>query len=142
MAPVDNQLLGLVLQYGSFGVVVLIFMWIMFKVAPQTAQAVEKKEAAFLDTLTKRDAASAELLRQLITENRALLDLLTKRHDEHSREMAKECREERKEWVELVMREGELNRKARHDFANQIKGLMTEVLEEGIERGRTTQGGG
>lgn len=166
MSPQDfsGPWFGALIQTGSFGVVVLILLWIMFRLGPSIKETIDKRDVIFAETIAKKDqvlketvevfgqttatvmAENRAVIERLVTENRALLDTLSSRHENQVKEAAKECREERREWMETIKtementrermeKEGDLNRKSRHEFADKIQRMLTEVLKEGEERG-------
>lgn len=164
----DNQLFHTVVQGGSFAVLVLILIWGIFRMEPRIRETMERKDAEhgntvrsvtteastvqkqsvqqFSEAVAKMNADNASLVKQIMTENRTLIDAIVKRHDEQVLRITQECKEERKEWSDTLVREmeanrdrtekeGELNRKSRNEFAGQIRQAMSEVLEQGEERG-------
>lgn len=108
--------------------------------------AVKEVGQQFAETCKQMNADNAQKLNAILTENRTLIDGIIKRHDEQILKIAQECREERKEWIATVVKEmemtrerlekeGDLNRKSRHDFANQIQQIAHEIYQEGVEIG-------
>jgi len=146
-----------IIQGGSFAMLVLIFCWALFKLEPRIREMIEKKDAlhtetiketvkAFSDAQQKGIVTFGETQQKTLDQMRQLLEGQAQKHVEAVAKMQAaytdtlhkkdaECREERKENSDMLMREMELNRKSRHDFANQIQKVMAEVLQEGLERG-------
>lgn len=155
--PVEAEAFKTIVQGGSFAMLVLIFCWALFKLEPRIREMIEKKDAlhtetiketvkAFSDAQQKGIVTFGETQQKTLEQMRQLLEGQAQKHTDaiaklqqqytdtiHRKDI--ECREERKENTDMIMREMELNRKSRHDFANQITKIMAEVLAEGVERG-------
>lgn len=86
------------LQYGSFGLNVLLLIWFMWKGAPL---ALEKHEAAVKAVTQSSQAAITNLI-------------------DTFKEEANECREERMEVAREAASEREKDRAARHEVANVL----------------------
>lgn len=162
MTGTEGELLGRLLQGGAFAVLVFIIVWQTIRREPREKEAAEKKDAlhaeviqksvtTFGEAVQKVVAECASVMREQMEQHRKMVELLLQQHQERSAAERKECREERKEWAEnmkkeglenrdLILREGELNRKSRTDFVNQIQRAMEQVLEEGKERRREAEG--
>lgn len=135
-----------IVQGGSFAMLVLIFCWALFKLEPRMREREERKDTLHAQLMQEAVRTFGDTQQKTIAEMRAVLETaqrtsseaLNKLIEKHAEVMQKkdaECREERKENTEMILREMELNRKSRHDFANQIQKIVVEVLQEGIERG-------
>ena len=120
----DTEMFKAVVQGGSFALVVLLFCWILFRLEPRIREMIEKKDAMHADTIKAITEASAATIQKTVTENRTLVEGILNKFATTAETAARECREERKEWMEAFQREGELNRKARHELANR----MTEAM--------------
>ena len=135
-----------IVQGGSFALLVLIFCWALFKLEPRMREREEKKDILHSELLKDAIKTFGETQQKTLSEMRILMEsqqqksteamnILIAKHADVLLKKDTECREERKENTEMVLREMELNRKSRHDFANQIQKIMIEVLEEGTQRG-------
>ena len=113
----------IVLQGGSFALTVVFVLWVLFKGEPKYREMIEKIEG-------KHESAI-----QRITDTfKMTVDSILKSHELIVAQITKECREERREWGDMVRKEGELNRKNRHDTINQIQDLVARAYSEGKDR--------
>lgn len=154
----DSDLFRTVVQGGSFAVLVLILVWGIFRLEPRVRETMEKKDSLQAETIqhmvtesanTQKETTRqfAEACAKMMVESRLAMETIIKRHDEQVLKLTQECKEERKEWVDAMgkeleslrirmEKEGDMNRKSRHDFADQIQKILGDVLEKGEERGR------
>lgn len=131
----DTEMFKLIVQSGSFGLIVLLICWVLFRLEPRIREMIEKKDQLNAETIKSVAANASETIQKTISENRQLVETLLTRFTEATDKAASECRDERKEWMEVVQRESELNRKARHDLANQIQALIAEAYSRNRNKG-------
>jgi hypothetical protein len=106
----DAEVFKVILNNGFMA---LFVTWVLFKGEPRYREMIDRME-------TKHESTIAGIM------------------DTHEKVLAalhRECREERKEIMAAIVREGELNRESRHEAHNSMVAAIAEVYR-GSERER------
>ncbi len=112
----DADTLKTIVQGGSFAVLVVILVWIMFKLEPRMSSMISTKDAEHAATIAKIVEESRVATEALVTR---LTDMVQKAHDD--------CREDRKERDDMMAKESKMNRDARHDDADKWTATVAEM---------------
>jgi hypothetical protein len=130
----DSEMFKLVIQGGSFAVLIMILIWAMFKLEPRIREMMEKKDEV-IQTIAK---TFGETQQKTITELKIMIESLTKTAEETHARKDSECRGERKEMMdtitgemklnrELLSKEMEVNREARHNDTKNITKALADM---------------
>lgn len=139
----DSETFKLIVNGGSFALIVLMFVWLLFKGVPDHRAAVVQMTTD-LRVAIEREATAQE---RQAEEYRKSMQLVC---DTFSAALAKqfeECREERREMMKdfeaAIKEEFELNRETRHQTANTVQKAIIEMYK-GRDRDRNdrNEGGG
>lgn len=134
----DGELFKTVVQGGSFAVVVLLVLWALFKGEPQYRALIEKIQDNHTKQVEAINNSHQLAIDRLVTEHRASIEAILRSHKATVEKLSEECRQERQEWMEQVLKEGELNRESRHDLVNKMAAIVAgqyNKLRESSEQG-------
>lgn len=123
----DSEVFKIILNGGSFAMLILIFCWALFKLEPRIREMMEKKDAEHNATV-----------KLIVEQHRLSMEKMIEKFADSIERKDKECREERKEWQgimtkegdqnrALIAKEGELNRQSRHDIAREMQRIVAEI---------------
>lgn len=96
----DSETFKLIIQGGSFGVLVIIAIWLMFKWSPDNTRMVLK----------------------MSQDHRETIEFIEQKHDERVEADHLQCAAERKEMLSMFLRESELNRQSRYEQSQRCQG--------------------
>lgn len=125
----ELEIIKVVINGGSFALIVVFVLHYIFKAEPKTRDAIDKLESRHQDQVALQAKEYKETINKIVAEHKDTVKIITDSHERLVQSMLKECREERKEMMITMSKEAELNRVSRHDIAEKFQEAVTEMHE-------------
>lgn len=125
----ELEIIKVVINGGSFALIVVFVLHYIFKAEPKTRDALEKLEARHQEQVAQQARDYKETVNKIVVEHKETVKIITDSHERLVNNMLKECREERKEMMITLTKEAELNRVSRHDIAEKFQEAVAEMHE-------------
>lgn len=112
----ETEMFRLILNGGSFALIVFLIIWALFKLEPNLRGMMEKK-----------DLLNSQTIQKIIDGQTAQVQELVKTFSAMVQKANDDCREERKDWADAMAKEMKMNRESRHDLVNQVQRVIAEA---------------
>lgn len=109
----DVELFKLIMNGGSFALMALFVVWILFKASPILKESLEKKDAAHNATILAMAADHRTTMTAMAEAHRTSIATLAAEFRASLAEMHRECRDERADLLKRADDEREKDRQAR-----------------------------
>lgn len=125
---IESEFFKAVVSTGSFGLLVFLFIWFLMSFIPSwrgTLSDMTKHHQVTVDTLTKTFETS---LQNQLKSFEVIVANMQREFRETIDTHEKQCRGERKEWIEAIRTEGILNRDSRNDMVTRLTELYARTF--------------
>lgn len=123
----DTDLIKTIANGGSFVLVVVMFMWILFKAFPDIKDTMKHKEEMHSKAIQALSRDYRNTQEATACTHREAMDTVMREFREMMSQMHQECREERRIMLERSDENERMDREARHALGNMFQTAIVEM---------------
>lgn len=124
----DIEIIKLIINGGSFAVLVVIVLWVMFRASPENTATIKSITTDHRNTIESMARGFETTVHTLVREFGIALSTQAQQSRDERIVLSKECREERNQMQARVEAERLLDRQARHNDANKLQEIVAELV--------------
>lgn len=125
----DLDLIKVIANGGSFVLVVVMFMWILFRAAPDIKTTMQHKEEMHSKAIQAMSKDARTTLEAIAESHRLAIDTIMKEFREMMSQTHSECRQEREAMLKRSDENEKLDRESRHSLASMFQSALAEIYK-------------